>query len=219
MLPLRDANPSSRFPFVTVGLIVINVLFFLYEVFFTTIDQAAIQMGFIPFQMTNAFSGAVAVNIFTSMFLHGGVLHLGGNMLYLWIFGDNIEDIMGPLRFIMFYLLAGIAATLAQYAISPNSQIPLIGASGAIAGVLGAYLLRFPKARVLTLITLGWPRVIEINALWVLGFWFVLQLFTGTLSLGSTGGGVAYFAHIGGFVAGVLLVMLFAPGKRQSLQR
>jgi membrane associated rhomboid family serine protease len=218
MLPLRDANPASRFPIVTIVLIVINFLFFFYELSLIaagTFDQAIIQMALIPNEMTHSLSPAVVVDLFRAMFLHGGWMHLLGNMLYLWLFGDNIEDILGPVRFIIFYFAAGIAATLAQVAIDPNSDIPLIGASGAIAGVLGAYLVRFPRARVLTLLFLGYfIRLVEIRALWVLGFWFILQLFSGALSIGvQTGGGVAYFAHIGGFVAGMAMVWIFAPRR------
>ena len=215
MLPLRDANPRSSFPIVTITLIVINVLAFLFEFLICNCPEStAIQMGLIPYQLTREFSGAMVIDIFTSMFLHGGPVHLGGNMLFLWIFGDNVEDIMGKGPFILFYLLAGVAAALAQVIVDPNSQIPLIGASGAISGVLGAYLIRFPKARVLTLITLGWwIRLMEIRAIYVLGFWFVLQLITGALSAGQTGGGVAYFAHIGGFLAGLGLVFVFSQAQ------
>jgi len=223
MLPIRDANPSSRFPIVTVVLIVVNFLFFFYELLLipaSTFDQAILQMALVPYQMTHALGPDAVIDLFRSMFLHGGWLHLLGNMLYLWLFGDNVEDIMGPVRFIIFYFAAGVAASLAQVAIAPNSQVPLIGASGAIAGVLGAYLVRFPRAKVLTLIFLGfYVRMVEINAVWVLGFWFVLQLFSGALSIGvQTGGGVAYFAHIGGFLAGVVLVWVFAPRQAQQLR-
>lgn len=217
MLPIRDANPAGRFPIVTIGLIVVNVLFFFYELAFA-VDPVVSQMGLIPYQVTHSLGGPVVADLFSSMFLHGGWLHLLGNMLYLWIFGDNVEDIMGPVRFLIFYLLAGVAAALAQVAIGPNSEIPLVGASGAISGVLGAYLVRFPHARVLTLITMGyWIRLREVRAIWVLGFWFVYQFLLGALSLGAqTGGGVAYFAHIGGFVAGVALVWVFAPGRSRA---
>jgi membrane associated rhomboid family serine protease len=219
MLPIRDANPASRFPYVTVGLIVVNFLFFFYEQYLIltgVYDQAIFQLALIPYEVTHVFSGSVVVDLFRARFLHGGWVHLLGNMLYLWLFGDNVEDIMGPVRFLIFYLLAGVIASLAQVVIDPNSQIPVIGASGAIAGVLGAYLVRFPRARVLTLIFLGYfIRLTEIRAVWVLGFWFVLQLFSGLFSFGvqTGGGGVAYFAHIGGFVAGVVLVWLFAPRR------
>ena len=149
------------------------------------------------------------------MFLHGGWMHIIGNMLYLWIFGDNIEEALGPLPFIFFYLSAGVIAALSQIAIDPTSRIPTIGASGAVAGVLGAYLVVFPKTRVRTLIFLiRIVRVVQLPAIVVLGFWFVLQLFSGIAAIGvtSTGGGVAWFAHVGGFVAG-LLVGLFLRGR------
>ena len=221
MLPIRDANPASRFPIVTVLLIVVNVLFFLYELLLIgagVFDQAIYQMALVPYEFTHTLGPAVIVDMFRAMFLHGGWTHLLGNMLYLWLFGDNVEDLMGPVRFTIFYLTVGVAASLAQVAISPNSDIPLIGASGAIAGVLGAYLVRFPNARVTTVLFLGYfIRLVEIRAIWVLGFWFILQLFSGFLSFGvQTGGGVAYFAHIGGFVAGMVLVWIFAPRRRQA---
>ena len=147
--------------------------------------------------------------LFTSMFLHGGFMHLAGNMLYLWIFGNNVEDSMGHVRFVIFYLLCGVAAALAQAWPNPDSTIPMIGASGAISGVLGAYLLLFPRARVLVLIPLGaFSRIVYVPAMFVLGFWFVLQLINTALSEGGQGG-VAFGAHIGGFVAGMVLIPLF----------
>ena len=151
----------------------------------------------------------VWLTILTSMFLHGGLMHLLGNMLYLWIFGDNVEDAMGPIRFLLFYILCGVAAALTQIAIDPGSAIPLIGASGAIAGVLAAYFMLFPHARVLTLIPIFFfLRLISVPAVFLLGVWFLLQVISGAGSLGS-GGGVAWFAHIGGFIAGAALVFLF----------
>jgi len=151
----------------------------------------------------------VWLTILTSMFLHGGLIHLLGNMLYLWIFGDNVEDAMGPIRFLLFYILCGVAAALAQIAIDPGSATPLIGASGAIAGVLAAYFMLFPYARVLTLIPIFFfLRLVSVPAVLLLGIWFFLQVISGAGSLGS-GGGVAWFAHIGGFIAGAVLVFLF----------
>jgi membrane associated rhomboid family serine protease len=147
--------------------------------------------------------------LFSSMFIHGGFMHIGGNMLYLWVFGDNIEDRLGHWRYLAFYLACGVAATWAQVAINPDSQVPNIGASGAIAGVLGAYLLLFPYSRISTLLIMYFITVIRVPALFLLGFWFFLQSFQGLGSLGVTGGGVAYWAHIGGFVAGMLIVALY----------
>lgn len=155
---------------------------------------------------------SVWLSILFSMFMHGSVLHIAGNMLYLWVFGNNIEDRLGPLRFIMFYVLSGIAATYAQSVLSPDSAVPLIGASGAIAGVLGAYLLMFPRARITTLVIFIFISAVELPAVVVLGFWFVLQLFQ-SVGPGAADTGVAYMAHVGGFVAGMLLLLLFRPRR------
>jgi membrane associated rhomboid family serine protease len=152
----------------------------------------------------------VGVTLFTSMFVHGGLFHVAGNMLYLWIFGNNVEDAMGRARFVLFYLLSGLGAAFSQVLAGPNSTIPMVGASGAVSGVLGAYLLLYPHARVLTLIILGWFwRVVEIPALVVLGFWIVVQVVNGLWTFSFQGGGVAWFAHIGGFAAGMLLLPFF----------
>jgi len=217
MIPLKDNIPSLRAPVVTIGIIVINVLVYLNQL--TLPPHAAARFvylyGLIPIEIS---SGDLLVphpvplyaTLFTSMFVHGGLFHLAGNMLYLWIFGDNVEDRMGRLRFVIFYLLSGLAAVAAQVLSDPDSKIPMVGASGAISGVLGAYLLLFPHARVMTLIFLGWfIRLVEIPALIVLGFWFVVQVLNGVLTMGLRVGGVAWFAHIGGFVAGLVLVKPF----------
>ncbi len=221
MLPIRDFIPTRRFPVLTVSIIVVNVIAFGYELLAEaggTLEQTFYTMGVVPFEVTNNFGPAVALSFLTSMFLHGGFMHIIGNMLYLWIFGNNVEDSMGRGRFLVFYLLAGSLAGAAQVLANPNSLLPSIGASGAIAGVLGAYIVLFPKARVQTLIFLGYfARVAQLPALLVLGFWFVLQLFNGLLAFGMTQtGGVAWFAHVGGFVAGLLLVRLFTLGRRQN---
>jgi len=170
------------------------------------------QYGAIPYEivhfeeLTPELPAPIYFTLFSSMFMHGGLFHLGGNMLYLWIFGDNVEDKLGHFRFFFFYILSGLAASLTHIIISPNSQIPMVGASGAIAGVLGAYFLRFPNSRIWTLIFFGFfIRMVRVPALFVLGFWFILQLLYGLPSIGSQGGGVAWFAHIGGFLAGMLL--------------
>lgn len=216
MIPLRDSNPTHRTPVVTYAFIVINVLVFLYQMLLAGQGEQA----FLDFVHTWAFTPAdflanpagEAPTLITSIFMHGGWAHLLGNMLYLWIFGDNVEDILGHGRFILFYLLTGIIATFAQLAVSPSSQIPMLGASGAIAGVLGAYLLEFPHAKVTTVIF----RVIaEVRAIYVLGFWFVFEFIRGVTALGALDpevGGVAFFAHIGGFIAGLALVRPFQIG-------
>ncbi len=216
MFPLGDDNSARRsMPVVTVVLIALNVLFFLVEL---NGGEAFIrQWAFIP----RRFGGDPASDahtIISAMFMHGGWLHLGGNMLYLWIFGDNIEDAFGPFKFLIFYLACGIAATFAQFAFTPNSSIPNVGASGAIAGVLGAYLLLFPHARVRVLV---YNQIVAMPALIVLGLWIVLQVFSGVGSIAATSqteetGGVAYMAHVGGFVAGFVLTFLFRGREGRS---
>jgi membrane associated rhomboid family serine protease len=221
MLPLRDFIPTRRFPVLTVGLIVVNIITFAYELLAEadgTLEQTFYTMGVVPFNVTHNFGPAVALSFITAMFLHGGFMHIAGNMLYLWIFGNNVEDTMGRLRFLVFYLISGVIASAAQVFASPNSRLPSIGASGAIAGVLGAYTVLFPNARIQTLVFMGYfARMVQLPALLVLGFWFVLQLFNGLLAFGGAQmGGVAWFAHIGGFVAGLLLVRLFTLGRRRN---
>lgn len=221
MLPLRDFIPTRRFPVLTVSIIVVNIIAFGYELLAEaggTLDQTFYTMGVVPFEVTHNFGPAVALSFLTSLFLHGGFMHIAGNMLYLWIFGNNVEDSMGRGRFLVFYLIAGITASAAQVLASPSSPVPTIGASGAIAGVLGAYIVLFPNARVQTLIFLGYfARMAHLPARLVLGFWFVLQLFNGLMAFGvAQAGGVAWFAHVGGFVAGLLLVRLFTLGRRRS---
>jgi len=223
MIPLRDLNPTRRFSVITVVLIAANVLIFLYEMSLT--DRALYQLitsaGVIPYQVTHQLGPAVARDMITSMFLHGGWMHLLSNMLYLWIFGNNIEDVLGPVRYTIFYLLCGILASLTQVLASPNADTPTIGASGAIAGVLGAYIVLFPRARVLSLVfVLYFIRFVEIPAIIVLGLWIVLQLFNGVAALNMPSmGGVAYFAHVGGFVAGLILIFLFRIGQRPTPPR
>ena len=233
MIPLKDDVPSRSFPLVTVALIVANVLVFLYEFSLGPHLESFIRVwGATPAFFAQMLGGAEVMNkngeavmplvppfltLFTSMFLHGGWLHLIGNMWYLWIFGDNVEDAMGKFRFIVFYLLAGVLSGLAQVVISPHSTIPALGASGAIAGVLGAYLILYPRASVLTIVPLGWYiQTVRLPVLLVLGLWFVIQLFYGLASLPGAGqtGGVAFFAHIGGFVTGLVLVKLFQKRNR-----
>lgn len=219
MIPLRDANPTRRFPVVTVGLIVINVLAFFYELLLEgqgQLNEFIFMWGVIPGELTTDF-GDEAATLVSSMFLHGGWAHLLGNMLYLWIFGDNVEDLLGPVRYIIFYFVAGFLATAAQVAIAPGSGVPNIGASGAIAGVMGGYILEFPRARITTgIFLIYFLRVAQIPAVFVLGFWFVLQTFNGVAGLttmSAEAGGVAFFAHIGGFIAGLLLMRPFQLGR------
>jgi membrane associated rhomboid family serine protease len=208
MFPLGDDNSDRRStPFVTWTLIVINVAVFLLEL--QNGDAFIRQWAFTPSRFAADPSGEF-VTLFSAMFMHGSWMHLGGNMLYLWIFGDNVEDNFGHAKYLLFYLLAGIAATFAQYFIMPTANIPNLGASGAIAGVLGAYLLMFPKGRVNVLMRGG---VVAVPAILVLGLWFALQLFSGVGSIADTSshdtGGVAFMAHVGGFVAGFLMAFLF----------
>ena len=215
VIPLRDIQQRNRFPVVTVTLIAINMVAFFYELSLgPALQPFLVDVAFIPvvyFEPGNWLTDGRSV--LYSMFLHGGWAHVLGNMLYLWIFGDNVEDHLGRIGYLIFYLFCGWAATLAHAYTDTSSVIPSIGASGAIAGVLGAYLVMFPKARVLTLIPLGYfLRVAELPALIVLGMWFVLQLFSGTLSLGAQGaqtGGVAWWAHIGGFAVGMVIGRIF----------
>jgi membrane associated rhomboid family serine protease len=239
VFPLKDNIPTLRFPVITVAFIAINVVAYFFW------QQGGLSVGspdsqhylcnlvdnaVIPYEVTNPGEQVGAqgcpepttptwLTLFTAMFMHGGLLHLGGNMLFLWIFGNNVEDSMGPLKFIAFYLLGGLAATALQVAINPDATVPTIGASGAIAGVLGGYILLFPRARVVTLIFIVFfVTIVELPALWVLGFWFVEQVLFGWLDLGSAGadgGGVAYFAHIGGFAFGLLSIRLFADDRKQ----
>ena len=258
MIPLRDYRPSRTVPVVTVALIILNLLVFLYQGYLGTQgtvlndgiawqdrglappafdprsyqthllaggtsrlyplsrdDYFVVQYALVPAEFLKGVDLPPTIPIpiwftlITSMFLHGGLVHLLGNMLYLWIFGDNVEDAMGHTRFLGFYLVCGVAASFAQIAISPDSGIPQIGASGAIAGVLAAYFMLFPQSRVLTLIPIFFfIRLAAVPAVFLLGFWFILQVLSGAGSFG-TAGGVAWFAHIGGFLAGGLLVFLF----------
>jgi len=217
MIPLRDDNPTTLKPVITVGLIAFCTLTFFWQLSLGVQAEAMIQaLGVIPAALFGNQSlpaefrqVPAALTVVTSMFLHGGWMHLIGNMLYLWIFGNNVEDAMGHGRFVLFYLLCGVAAVLAQAVPAPDSTIPMIGASGAISGVLGAYLLLYPHARVLVLIPLGFfSRMLYLPAMLVLGFWFLLQLMN-TFLADPNQPGIAFGAHAGGFVAGMLLIPLF----------
>lgn len=219
MIPLKDRNPTRRLPVVNVVIILTNIAVFLFEVSLGKgLEQFLFEFGVVPRLVVESFTTAqitwsAIIPLFASMFLHGGWLHLGGNMLYLWVFGDNIEDKLGHGRYLVFYLLCGLAATVLHIVVAPMSEVPTVGASGAISGVLGAYLLLFPRARVVTLIPIFvFLQITELPALVVLGFWFVLQFFNGLISLGyeTAGmGGIAWWAHIGGFVSGLVLVYPF----------
>lgn len=225
MIPLRDKNPSGTFPLVTVLMIITNVVVFIYQLSLSEKLPAFFhRYALIP---ANIFSFGEAPGIslsliffpfFTSMFLHGGWLHVIGNMWYLWIFGDNIEDRLGHVGFFVFYLVCGIGAAAAHVMLNPNSKVPCVGASGAIAGVLGAYLISFPFARVVTLVPIFFfLTVVEIPAVIILLFWFVIQFFSGTFSIAATaqtaGGGVAWWAHVGGFIGGMILIKVFPRRK------
>ena len=222
MLPLSDHNPTRTTPFINYLLIGVNVFVFFWELSLGQyIERELLLVSFVPARFWAApFYPPNLIRIFISMFLHGGWLHLGGNMLYLWIFGDNIEDRLGHFKYVIFYLLCGVAATMTHAVLEADSRLPAIGASGAIAGVLGAYALLFPRQRVTTLIPIFFfITVREIPAVLVLGLWFVLQLFVGVASIGASPdatGGVAVFAHIGGFIAGMLLVALMGGMRRQA---
>jgi membrane associated rhomboid family serine protease len=218
LLPLRDENPTRSVPVLTILLIALNCLIFIYEVVSPRgLDYYTLRMGAIPYEITH-FKALTHVSrlsppltLFTSMFLHGSLLHLFGNMLFLWIFGNNVEDYLGSFRYGLFYISCGLGASLTHIVFNPASRVPMIGASGAIAGVLGAYFILYPRARVLTFVFLFvFIRVVPIPAAYVLGFWFLMQL----LNVG-LGGGVAWFAHIGGFLLGIVLLrVLFRPGRR-----
>jgi membrane associated rhomboid family serine protease len=248
VIPLKDDIPTRRFPIATVILIAINVIvYFVFERGLWDLgelgNERVVEYGAIPIEITEPGTECVSasggttiqcgsdgfatdqapffVTIFTSMFLHGSLLHLGGNMLFLWIFGNNIEDAMNRLIFVVFYLLGGLAALGLQVAIDPDSLIPTVGASGAIAGVLGAYARLYPRARVVTvIIIIIFFTIVTLPALLVLGLWFLLQLLPAfSEPIGNTGGGVAYFAHIGGFLFGVLAIKLFANNVHEDYDR
>ena len=219
MIPLRDVIPSRTTPYVTVGLIVLNAMVFVYEL---TLDDALLEEFVLYFGLIPAAFGWVPM--ITSMFVHGGVLHFGGNMLFLWIFGDNVEDRMGHGRFLVFYLLCGIAAALAQTAMRPDSVVPMVGASGAIAGVMGAYFVLYPHSRIVTLVPVFvFIQIMEVPAIVFLGIWFVLQFISGVGSIAATTGGepmggVAFWAHIAGFVAGLAGVVVFRRRDRERVE-
>ena len=232
LIPIHDDNPTRGFSYVTAGIIAINVLVLFFEPHLGSGNSPEVanffyRWGLVPWEITHghpvALSGCfgacfphknIYLAIFTSMFLHAGVVHLAGNMLFLWIFGNNIEDTLGRVAFLAFYLVCGVLAALSHVALNPSSIFPTVGASGAVAGVLGAYLVLFPRARVLTgIVLIVYIQFIRLPAAVVLGFWFVFQLFTGA-SQQIGGGGVAWAAHVGGFLAGAALIFLFGGRSR-----
>ena len=224
MIPLRDENPSYTFPFVNVLLILTNIFIFVYQKYFVPggIEPLYFQLGCIPYEFTH-FTDVhppslvpVPVTVVTAMFMHGGWIHLLGNMLFLWIFGDNVEDTLGHVKYLFFYITCGFFASLFHIFTNVNSQIPSVGASGAIAGVMGAYMFLFPKARVKTLLILGiLIQVVRIPAVFILGYWIFIQFLSGFAEFGSRmGGGIAWFAHIGGFVAGFVLIIMTKKRRR-----
>ena len=226
MIPLKDDNPTSGRPTVTYFLIGMCVVIFFVQLGSESYrtGQLFYSYGLIPSVLMghdqlpmDLYVVPAYMTIFSSMFMHGGFMHLIGNMLYMWIFADNIEDSLGPTNFIIFYFLSGVGAAMAQVLADTSSQIPMVGASGAIGGVLGAYIINYPKAKVLVLIPFGFfSQLIKIKALYVLGFWFVLQFINSSM-MSSQGGGVAYAAHIGGFVSGVLLILFFNKKRKTKI--
>lgn len=222
MIPLRDTNPRYTFPIVNYTLITVNVLVFLFQISLgKNFESFIYTFGLVPYRLTEQIQFfdlglRTFLPVFSSMFMHGGWMHLIGNMLFLHIFGDNVEDRIGHIKYLAFYLLSGIGAAMSQYFINPYSEIPMVGASGAIAGVLGAYIVMFPRAKVLTLVPIFYfIQFVELPAYIFLGIWFLMQMLSGVMMLGiaSDAGGVAWWAHIGGFVTGLLLLSIFRKRK------
>ncbi len=219
MIPIRDEIPTRRVPIVNYLLIAANVLVFILMWLVGSAQESVVyQFAMIPANYQDGVDLGDVADLFTSMFMHAGLAHIGGNMLYLWIFGDNVEDQLGSGRYLIFYLVGGLIASFTHLLTNPGSQIPTVGASGAIASVLGAYLVLFPYSRIVTAIAFGFfIRLTMIPAVIVLGLWFVLQLFSGVLSMGGPDvGGVAFWAHAGGFVAGVVMAKLLGSGAGQE---
>ncbi len=225
MIPLRDSTHSRSFPIITVSLIVINLYIYFLQAISSPMEmeQIILNYSFIPSSLTErihslSLLGFLYPPLLTSTFLHGGWFHVLFNMLYLWIFGDNIEDKLGHLRFLFFYLFMGIAANLVYYVTAINSPIPLVGASGAIAGVLGAYIITFPRAKVTTLIFVFiFIFIRKIPAVFFLLFWFIIQIFNGLSNIGITGSSVAWWAHIGGFIIGLLIMPLISKKEHRYI--
>jgi membrane associated rhomboid family serine protease len=218
MIPLRDTQPSYSTPYVTFVIIAVNVLIFLYQVSLGSyeVNHFIAQYGLVPDRLQYS-------DVLTSMFLHGGWLHLIGNMWFLWIYGDNVEDILGHGKFLLFYLACGVIAALGHAMLNPYSRVPTVGASGAIAGVMGAYMVKFPHSRIITLVPIFiFFTTMEIPALLILLYWFVIQAFSGVASIGYSQisrGGIAWFAHIGGFLAGMVLIYVLGTRERYRHRR
>ena len=221
MFPIWDDTPTKKFPLITVILIALNSMIFLYQVSLgERFNEFIYSMGLLPFEITHHIDilptgpSPIYLTIFSSMFMHGSVVHLLGNMLFLWIFGNNVEDYLGRKKFLFFYLICGISAAFTQILFNSDSTVPMVGASGAIAGVLGAYMVLYPRAKITTvIIIIFFIRLIKLPAIVVLGFWIIYQFLYGISSLAATTGegGVAWFAHIGGFICGIILIKLFKP--------
>jgi membrane associated rhomboid family serine protease len=221
MIPLHDNNPTERFPIVTILLIAINVaVFFLWQLGSVGLEQSIRMAAFVPAKLVTSSLVGQVDNLFASMFMHGSIMHLVGNMWFLWLFGNNVEDRTGKIRFLIFYLLSGIAATMAYAAFNMHSRIPLVGASGAISGVLGAYLIMFPGTRILTLIPLGFfTRTAYVPAWIFLLIWIGFQFLSQVTIRGEQGGGIAFLAHIAGFIAGIVLIFFFRKRTRTRRMR
>jgi membrane associated rhomboid family serine protease len=219
MIPIRDQIPTRNVPVINYLLIAANVIAFVFQWLAGPLEETLVyEFALIPASFLTNLSIGDITDIFTSMFMHAGLTHIGGNMLYLWIFGDNVEDSMGSGRYLLFYLVGGIVASFTHILTNPGSTIPTVGASGAIAAVLGAYLVLYPQSKVLTIIPLGFfLRMTLVPASIVLGMWFLLQFLSGVLSLGGPDvGGVAFWAHIGGFVSGMVMAKLFSKRRREE---
>jgi membrane associated rhomboid family serine protease len=241
MFPLRDDNPTLRAPLATIGVVAITLLAWLLVQGLgmePTLSQSVCDFGLIPGELLGKLrsgtifrigpgvsceivhSSARILTPLTSMFMHGSWFHIVGNLWFLWVFGDNVEDVMGRFRFVIFYLLCGLGAATAQTLSAPASHIPMVGASGAIGGVMGAYAILYPRARVQTLLILGfYMRTVEVQAAFMLGYWFLLQILGGLPTIGTEAGGVAFWAHVGGFLAGVVLLFVFRNPELVAAQR
>lgn len=223
MIPIKDINPSRSFPVVNLGIVIVNILVFIYQYIILPRKLSVyflLSLGCIPYEITHMTDLSPPnllpppFTIISSMFLHGGLAHLLSNMLFLWIFGDNVEDKMGHIRYLIFYLLCGVGGAITHIIFNIDSQLPCIGASGAISGVMGAYMLFFPMARIRTLIVFFiFIQLVDIPAFLMIGYWILIQFIFGISEIGTKGGGIAWFAHIGGFLAG----LFFAPSMRESV--
>ncbi|MDX9715080.1 MAG: rhomboid family intramembrane serine protease [Dissulfurispiraceae bacterium] len=218
MIPYKDDNPTAIVPFVTIGLIAVNCAVFIWQMISPLgMHQIVMSYGAIPANIIKLSSNqpiSPVATVFAAMFMHGGIFHIAGNMLYLWIFGNNIEDALGHFRYLLFYLFSGIVAAYAHAMTAADSTIPMIGASGAVSGILGAYLLLFPTAKVYSIVFIGFIiQRVALPAVFVLGFWIVIQIINGSVIVNSDSGGVAWFAHIGGFAAGLITIKLWLLGR------